>query len=197
MNIYIESTSLDVDIIKRSCLELNKYIINKFANSVQAFTLTTSITTRVFHTYNLLMYPFPGFHSVYKKIQEIFYISYRHRHNCNDVPPHFIQCWLNIVHKNDQLDWHHHWEPEHNSWHGYIYIDVETSMPATLYKVPEYQDIVTIEGKNGNIIISPSNGDMHKTGLWPNERPRISIAFDILPTSSRFYQLEPNHWVPI
>lgn len=78
-----------------------------------------------------------------------------------------------------------------------IYIDVETSMPATLYKVPEYQDIVTIEGKNGNIIISPSNGDMHKTGLWPNERPRISIAFDILPTSSRFYKNEVNHWVPI
>jgi len=197
--IYIASTDLDVDLIKSSCLKLNQFVIKKFEGSDPNFNLTKSIPTRIYSEYNLLMYPFPGFHSVYKKIQEIFYICYRNRNKCYDVPPHFIQCWLNVVYKDDELDWHDHWEPECNSWHGYIYIDAEMSGPSTLYKVPDYQDIVTIEGKNGNMIISPSNGDTHKTVPWTNENPRISIAFDILPTSSSglIDCDDINHWVPI
>ena len=197
--IYIASTDLDVNIIKSSCLELNQFVIKNFGNENPDFKLTKSIPTRIYSKYNLLMYPFPGFHSVYKKIQEIFYICYRNRNKCYDVPPHFIQCWLNIVYKDDELDWHNHWKPECNSWHGYIYIDAEMSGPSTLYKVPDYNEIVTIEGKNGNMIISPSNGDTHKTVPWTNENPRISIAFDILPTSSSglIDCHDINHWVPI
>ena len=197
--IYIASTDLDVDLIKSSCLKLNQFVIKKFEGSDPNFNLTKSIPTRIYSEYNLLMYPFPGFHSVYKKIQEIFYICYRNRNKCYDVPPHFIQCWLNVVYKDDELDWHNHWGPECNSWHGYIYIDAEMSGPSTLYKVPDYKEIVTIEGKNGNMIISPSNGDTHKTVRWTNENPRISIAFDILPTSSSglIDCDDINHWVPI
>lgn len=195
--IFRTSTKLDVDVIKRSCMEMNKLIIKHYGQHEPTFRLTNSITSRVYHMYNLLMYPFPGFHGLYKKIQELFYISYRHQKNCNDVPPHFIQCWLNIVYKNDQLSWHRHWETEHKSWHGYMYINAESSIPATLYNFPESQDIITIDGKNGDMIISESRGDRHKTGLWTNDTPRISIAFDILPTTSNFYKNELNHWIPI
>ena len=95
------------------------------------------------------------------------------------------------------LDWHSHWEQKWNSWHGYIYVDVQNSMPATLYKLPGYSDIITLYGKNGNMVISRSNGDTHKTVLWEDEKPRISIAFDILPESSMTNLNDINHWIPI
>lgn len=195
--IYIATTNLDVDVIKCSCTKLNNFIINNFGNENPDFKLTQSIPTRIYSKYNLLMYPFPGFHSVYKKIQEIFYICYRNRNNCNDVPPHFIQCWLNVVYKNDLLDWHSHADPELDAWHGYMYVDVQDSVPTTLYDLPGYQDIVTIYGKNSNIVISPSHGDQHKTVLWTKENPRISIAFDIIPISALLHNDTINHWVPI
>ena len=77
--IFRTSTKLDVDVIKRSCMEMNKLIIKHYGQHEPTFRLTNSITSRVYHMYNLLMYPFPGFHGLYKKIQELFYISYRHQ----------------------------------------------------------------------------------------------------------------------
>ena len=73
--IYIASTDLDVDLIKSSCLKLNQFVIKKFEGSDPNFNLTKSIPTRIYSEYNLLMYPFPGFHSIYKKISTDFFNS--------------------------------------------------------------------------------------------------------------------------
>ena len=50
---------------------MNKLIIKHYGQHEPTFRLTNSITSRVYHMYNLLMYPFPGFHGLYKKIQEL------------------------------------------------------------------------------------------------------------------------------
>jgi hypothetical protein len=162
-----------------------------------------TLSTKVFEQYNTFLYPLPGFQELFYDIKDTFYASLNHRYPERDKSERYIiQSWINFYRKGEFIDWHHHWPVEANSWHGFYCVDVEPDSH-TEYQLPFLpygNKNVTIPSENNLLVISPSEGDLHKSSEWKDEtRPRITIAFDVIPLShlhksGKVWHL--NHWIP-
>ena len=195
-NDYIITDKLNLDLpkIKNSCYKMQTIIDEHFKEKILAVEYAedegklSPITTQGFEHYNLLMYGFDGLHSLYFEIQKIF----RQFNTSNEN--HYIRCWLNIYQKGNFVDWHNHFPPNCNSWHGYFCVDCEPSK--TTYQLPDISEPVDIISEDNLLVLSKSAGDRHRTWPWEFEdRDRITIAFDIVPSAHTGKFL--NHWVPI
>lgn len=193
---YIVTTNLDLDlvVIKNSCYKMKDLINKNFKKKIVEVNYSedegklSPFTTQGFEHYNLLMYGFPGFHSLYFEIQKLF-----QQLNQSDEK-YYIQCWLNMYEKDNFVDWHDHYPPKSSSWHGFFCVDCEPSK--TTYQLPNISEPVNIISKNNLLVLSKSNGDRHRTWPWEyNDRERITIAFDIVPSTHTGEFL--NHWIPI
>jgi hypothetical protein len=137
------------------------------------------------------MYPLYGFHDLYKNIQTVF------KQIAQTDEPHYIQCWLNVYNKGDFIEWHKHFPPQVQSWHGFYCLDVEPGS-YTSYRVPHLNHVTDIPSQDNLLVITRSAGDEHRSSEWPFEdRPRITIAFDILPQRHIWWDQWLNHWIPI
>ena len=190
--IDIFKLNLDLEQLKPACLAAGEMIEHQFKINGQGYadaSKKSPYTSAVYDQYNLLSFPVSPFYHVYKGIQSVF----------AQLPkkdePHFIQCWLNIFHDDNRFDWHSHSPKQFESWHGYFCVDTEPSV--TTYALPGVKDLVAIENKDNQLVISRSEGDKHRTNVWrSHDRKRISIAFDILPARTMTYR-PINHWIPI
>jgi hypothetical protein len=188
---YVKTKPIHINLneIIHSCNAMNNIVMHHFKNSQKSFAGKSSIPTQLFNSYNLLMYPLPQFHELYSEIKQFFYDEL----SPNPDTKYYIQSWLNYYHKGDYIEWHSHWKPELNTWHGFFCVNTEPSY--TSYKIPNYPDIVDIECKNNLLVMSPSNGDEHRSSEWAGDNPRITIAFDIVPREHIGVSI--NHWIPI
>lgn len=187
-NDYVKVYPLDINLekIRESCDILNQYINSNF-DQVEGAIATGPLTTRVFNHYNLLLFPYDEFHKLYQEICRVFSIV------CNTDKNYYIQCWLNYCTYEQFIDWHSHWGSQDNTWHGFVCVDSEDSI--TSYRLPSGEEF-DVPSKNGTLIISRSNGDVHRTYPWPHaDRPRITIAFDCVPEDR--IQWGVNHWIPV
>lgn len=197
--IYTRMLDLDVDTIKNSSIELRDFILKNFTDDGTGFDPKQSkgnvpAEAKLYSQYNLMMYPLPGFHSLYNEIRETFHRVREHQ----DIPhkPHYLQCWVNVFEQGQYIGWHYHWLPEFQAWHGFYCVDVEPNS-STTYKLDKE---VVIESKNNLLVISKSAGDLHRSSEWNEIRPRITIAFDIIPADTLcdgFYDKKLNHWIPV
>jgi hypothetical protein len=199
MNIYkdyIITTKLNLDLVvmKNSCYKMRNVIDEHFKEKIlEAEYLEdegklSPLTTQGFEHYNLLMYTFNGFHSLYFEIQKLF----QQFNKSNDN--YYIRCWLNIYEKGNFVDWHDHFPPTSGSWHGFFCVDCEPSK--TTYRLPNIAETVDIVSENNLLVLSKSAGDQHRTWPWEHaDRDRITIAFDIVPATYTGEFL--NHWIPI
>jgi hypothetical protein len=199
MNIYkdyIITSKLNLNLaeITNSCYKMKSVIDTHFKKSILEVEYAedegklSPLTTQGFEHYNLLMYPFDGFHSLYFEIQKLF-------QQCNtSKEKYYIRCWLNIYGKGNFVDWHDHFPPKSGSWHGFFCVDCEPSK--TTYRLPNIVDLVDIVSENNLLVLSKSDGDQHRTWPWEyDDRDRITIAFDIVPSTYTGEFL--NHWIPI
>lgn len=190
---YIFTRKLNLDLvgIKDSCERMYELVKENWADEKQDFTGQSTLTTQVYTRYNLLMYPLYGFHGLYEGIRETF------REIVQDPNPYYIQCWLNVYNKGDFIRWHRHFPPEAYSWHGFFCVDTEPDS-FTSYKIPHINRVVDIASEDNLLVLSRSAGDEHRSSEWPFEdRPRITIAFDILPQQKVWWNQWLNHWIPI
>jgi len=195
-NDYIITAKLNLDLTKitDSCYKMKSVIDKHFKETIIAVDYAedegklSPLTTQGFEHYNLLMYPFDEFHSLYFEIQQLF-------KQVNQLDKkYYIRCWLNIYEKGNFVDWHDHFPAKCDSWHGFFCVDCEPSK--TTYQLPNISEPVDIVSENNLLVLSKSNGDRHRT--WPWEfigRDRITIAFDIVPAKHTGTFL--NHWIPI
>ena len=195
-NDYITTTKLNLDLakIKDSCYKMKGVINENFISKILEIDYTedegklSPLTTQGFVHYNLLMYGFEGFHSLYFEIQRVF------RQLNKSDEQYYIQCWLNIYERGNFVDWHNHYPPNCNSWNGFFCVDCEPSK--TTYQLPNISEPVDIVSENNLLVLSKSNGDRHRTWPWEHaDRNRITIAFDIVPAKHTGEFL--NHWIPI
>ena len=185
--------SLNTEEIKQSCYSMAEFIEDKFSSNDQTYKDPNSpITTNLFQSYNLMLYPLPGFHDLFTKIKETFY-SIRVRENIS-YEKFYIQCWLNVYNAGEKLEWHDHWHPKFQAWHGFYCVDVGDS--STIYKIPNGKE-VEIKSKNNLLVISKSDGDLHRSSDWNESYPRITIAFDIVPDHWIRWNSNINHWIPL
>lgn len=169
------STSLNLDLVsmKRSCALMERVVNRKFGDS-------QSITD-LYKEYNLLSHPYPGFHELYFNIQSFFHTVLSH-HSGRTNHVYYIQSWLNVYKSGKFIDWHTHWSEEFDSWHGFFCVDVEPDSK-TSYKWPNHEEVIEVESKNNLIVLGTSVGDEHKSSIWEQDYPRITIAFDIVPST--------------
>ena len=194
---YIITKKINLDLVKlkQSCYQMSNLIDRKFnnASALQGYTDSSGkspVTTNLFSSYNLLMYPFDELHELYEEIKAFF-------HECSVTEEkYYIQCWLNIYKSGSFIDWHNHWLPKDNTWHGFFCVDCEPSK--TTYRIPGVMEPVDIVSENNLLVMSRSNGDTHRTWPWePTDRDRITIAFDIVPKNNVNPEAWLNHWLPI
>jgi hypothetical protein len=199
---YIYTTKLNLNLseIRNSSLRLINFVRNNIKDDGTGFNGKQAkgnlpYESKLFSQYNVFMYPFPGFYDLYTEIKNTFHAVKEHQNIPNK--PYYCQCWVNVFEQGQFIDWHYHWTPEFHAWHGFYCVDVEPNSKTT-YKL---ENEVDVESKDNLLVISKSAGDLHKSSEWgdPN-RPRITIAFDIIPAETLcdgFYDNKLNHWVPI
>ena len=110
-----------------------------------------------------------------------------------------MQSWLNYYRKGDFIDWHSHSPPSVGSWHGFFCLDVEPGS-FTSYKWPNDPEreglIIDVQSQNNLMVMGLSNGDHHRSSEWLFEdRPRITVAFDILRQSHIHRELAGGNYL--
>jgi len=213
---YIKTKMLDIDLVelKRVCYISYDLIKENFTPDGKTdYSGQSTASTKLFSQYNLLTLLYPITNQLYFEIQKFF------RENCDIKEPYMIQSWLNFYRKGEFIDWHRHWRSAAKGWHGFICVSCEPSK--TTYRLPPIHgfqvpsnlidesqwELQDIESKDGLIVLSESAGDMHRTWPWEYDEPRITIAFDIIPTkhletgTTGSFQMTKNnlinHWLPI
>lgn len=187
---YIMTKELDLNLaeIEDSCRHLRKLVFEKLNPNKDINS------RRLFKNYNLFLYPYPGFYELFTEIQIAFNEALKISGRENNGP-YYIGCWVNFYGKDNFVPWHGHWPTELKTWHGFYCVNCEPSK--TTYKLPG-EKIVDIESKNNRLVISPSDGDQHRTWPWEHsDRDRITIAFDIVPWNTIYIPEWLNHWIPL
>jgi len=185
--IHLFKFSLDKNKLIHSSKNLYELVKNNLYTNQQ---IKSTISTDLYERYNYLMYPSDEIHKLYTEIKTAF-DSVKDDLN----KKYYIQCWLNYYNKGDFIDWHSHWEKEKEAWHGFYCLDCEPSF--TSYKLPNIKDPINIYSEDNLMVISKSNGDEHRTWPWEYDKPRLTIAFDIVPYEYINYKQWTNHWLPI
>jgi len=201
--IYTRNLNLNLIKLKNSCLTFEKFVRETIVDDGTGFDGKQAkgkvpAAAKLFSQYNLMMYPLPEFYELYREIRDTFWSAKIHAGDKHSNQ-YYAQCWLNCYQAGEYIDWHYHWLPENHAWHGFFCVDVEPNS-YTSYQIPGV-DNVDIPSKNNLLVLSKSNGDLHKSSEWlDTTRPRITIAFDIIPAyklcESRHNEML-NHWVPI
>lgn len=185
--IYTKKLNLNIPVLQESAIKMNDFISEHFSNSTNAHDIRLALSSRMFREYNMLLYPFDQFHELYHEIRNTFFEIIG-----KSDKKYYLGSWLNYYKKNNSFPWHEHndWE-----WHGFVCIDSEGSH--TTYKLPDGQ-VVDIPNENGLLVISKTKDAPHRTWPWPHEdKPRITMAFDIgLHTSVNIPEWK-NHWIPL
>lgn len=195
-NEYVYTRELDLDIQEQRVSANIMYSFIKQCFSKDDHNGQSTMIYNLYKKYNYFMYAVPGSHSLYEKVKETFHQCNIHKNGVSDRK-YYAQCWLNFYHKGEFIDWHGHWPPEHQTWHGFYCVDTEPDSKTT-YRVNGQE--IEIPSRDNLLVISPSEGDEHRSSEWNLDRPRITIAFDIVPADVLFklpHCFDLNHWVPI
>lgn len=84
----------------------------------------------------------------------------------------YIQCWLNVTRAGESMTRHAHPFP----YHGHV--TIQTGGSATVYGGdPD----VNIPNRPGHVTLLGGPGLPHEVPVYRGARPRISVAFDLLP----------------
>jgi len=198
---YIHTKKINLNLIemKLKSFEMYHYIKKTFVPGKLDYSGQSTMTTQLYAQYNLMLYPVSSeFHSLYKNIVTMFKeVCPPEEFNNNQF---YMQCWLNFYRKGDFIDWHNHWLPDENgsSWHGFYCVDCEPSK--TTYRIPGVANDVDVVSENNLLVMSKSDGDQHRTWPWHENKPRITVAFDIVNRKTIVAPdkiINDNHWIPI
>ena len=158
---------------------------------ISLYDKASPISTRLLKEYNLLLWPqYSQMYPLYKNICRIF------REVCDNTHhQYYTQVWLNYCHKGEYIADHTHWAQSKRAYHGFICVDSEGS--DTRYILGPNSE-ASVENENGLFCLC-SCEYIHGTKPWPKDKPRITLAFDVVP--KRFISFKeywsPNHWCPI
>jgi len=160
------------------------------------FELDTK-TTQEFYTYNPFTFGLRPFADVYWKLNRFFYNNPQVREAGES---YYIHGWFNVYTKKegdkgyDHIPFHKHIEDMHpHIYHGFYCANVEPS--TTTYRVgskqPESEWIVHQD--YNDMLIYSASGYEHASSPWMEEKPRVTVAFDIFPESIYFGEQDTDY----
>ena len=192
--VHVYETNLDLEKLEDSCKKIKDYIVNGL--TVQKTgehnnrTFKAPITTRVYPDYNLTQFVLDQTHELYEVITRV-----SNKHITDWSTNWWVQCWLNWYEEGEFIHWHDHGATKPKSLHGFLCVHAKDSH--TSYRLKDGTEF-DVPSKDGNIIVTESDGDKHSTQPWKYQHPRITLAFDVVPEISiDAYKWQPNHWTPL
>ena len=139
-------------------------------------------TSALYHIYNIFTWQDPLIDQLKQSIKK----TVSELHPGQD---YYLRGWLNVMREQSVLNWHDHITDIVGGMHGYLSITSEPSV--TVYRIGE--DLLNVKNRNGYAVIGYCNRDQHRTTPMPGDTPRVSAAFDIVPTT---YKLSTaDNWV--
>jgi|TARA_R100001530_G_scaffold43402_1_gene33007 hypothetical protein len=168
------------------CLRIEQTLIKNFSNIDPDWY--GNMASAHNHKYNLLT--FPG-----EQLNKLYYELVKHIPELLEDKCYVLKSWLNVFRKGQKVDWHPHWPPDKGVWHGFYCAQVGNSF--TEYRIPEVTKNIKVKSEEGLIVVGKSAGDEHSSSRWTeSQRPRVTIAFDIIPIESLSDDLIGNHFIP-
>ena len=194
---FVKQTNINIKELTDTCLNINQYLksyLDEHDDDYVDSSFLAPLSTRCYNQYNLLCFIKQPLHSVFKNIKEMFADIVGSDINKKE---YFIQCWLNVFsEKSPGLGWHSHFEVELDAYHGFLVVS-NTSNTYTEYKKPD-NSTFKIPSNEGLLVMTKSYNDLHRTSPLKRGENRITIAFDIVNSSSlEDYTYQSSHWIPI
>lgn len=208
----VRKLDLNLPALRRECIGVKNFINQRYGD-LHGLNYYDNQTTNLFGKYNIFLFSSLQLHTLFEEICKLW----------RDIKPdnekYYLQSWLNVYDKNPSIGWHYHWTEKYNAWHGLYCVDVDVSKTTyalqprhyeisqefdyqyngepILEYVEEYQ-LINFVGRDNFLMMSPSAGDCHRNIPWHiTDRPRITIAFDIVPGKHIHNEDWENHWIPI
>lgn len=166
-------------------LEIEYYVEKNFSNDISQNKFFVNLnSTNKFYLYNFFSFPFFEAQKLFSKIKESIL-------PCLPKDNYLMQSWVNVYHKGQFVDWHGHVPKEYKAIHGFFCVNTETEASYTDYKFDHMNEIVRVKSEDGLLVFGKSFNDLHRSSVWNNDTPRITIAFDIVPAST--YEVGKDH----
>lgn len=143
-----------------------------------------------YKTYNPFTFGLRPFADIYWNLNRMFYQNPQVREAGES---YYIHGWFNVYTKRendkgyDHIPFHKHIEEIHpHIYHGFYCANVEPS--TTTYRVgpevPESEYVV--HNDYNDMLIYSASGYEHASSPWMEEKPRVTVAFDLFPESVYF-----------
>jgi len=154
-------------------------------SKIEPWTRYNGTSTQLLSKYNLLKDDYEPFAKLQKALREMT-IEACHYYGIDfDKQNYQVMAWFNYdygFHKYNMENLHDHNNGEGiPDFHGYYCIDAEPSV--THYQLYKDQSKMFENVNKNNRAIVSETGHPHSRGDWNLEKPRITIAYDILPFS--------------
>ena len=148
-----------------------------------------TFTTAIHKKYNFLTFP-------NKQVSVLYHEIAKNVSPLLEDRTYVIKSWLNVFRKGEKVDWHKHWPADKKVWHGFYCVQVGDSY--TEYEIPNEKEIIKVISEEGLLVVGKSDDDRHRSSPWNEDhRPRITIAFDIVPIDNVDDPLDINHFIPL
>jgi len=159
--------------------------------------------------YNIFTFTHPGIHKLYKSLAILAKEACGYYDIDFEKQQYFIHGWFNLDHKTintkdkvggvNPLKNPHHFHDHSGGmgspwFHGYYCVNAEPS--STFYKIDSDDNkIFENINKNDRAILSET-GHPHGRDDWFEDKPRITIAYDISPGKDML-NFVPHKWIPL
>ena len=154
-------------------------------------------TSQDFYTYNPFTFGLRPFADIYWNLNRLFYQNPQVR---EAGETYYIHGWFNVYTKKegdkgyDHIPFHKHIEVMHpHIYHGFYCANVEPS--TTTYRIgpeqPESEYVV--HNDYNDMLIYSASGYEHASSPWIEDKPRVTVAFDIFPESIYFGETKTNY----
>ena len=192
-----EQIDVDLESLKDLILLREKEIIEEFPVDMADLPLNdgytglgpNSLTSR-FKYFNVLKWDHPECKKLHRAIKEL-HDSYYVGLVGENIPKLKIRCWANVLRKGEFIDKHSHAQHPHTYLSGHFC--VSTTNTSTNY-IPPYTDWgkeIVMENIPGEMTLFPT-WLPHYTTKTEVDEPRITIAFDIVPSEGCLHPDEDN-----
>jgi hypothetical protein len=145
-----------------------------------------SFSSSNFREYNTFTFPSRQLYCLYDQIRHWV------RDYIDPYETYALQSWINVFRQGGHITWHDHYKAGQGVLHGYYCVNVGDTK--TEYQIPDRPEC-SVQNRDGLLVWGLSEGDQHRSEPWWGEEPRVTIAFDVIPTKIISYE-RYNHFLP-
>lgn len=161
------------------------------AEELSKFNRINGAPTQLGQYYNIFTFDHPGIKSLHQAISSMMNEA-KEYYGLNEDIKFYLSGWFNLDYKTENVNYgvspirdpkffHDHMNGEGSPvFHGYYCVNAEPSI--TYYDIDKSGNIFENINKNNRAILSET-GHPHGRDDWFEDKPRVTIAYDVTPYS--------------